>query len=286
VSFQGRVHIRTGPRRGIASRQDERILNEKRRHRDKPFDAHPIPSARIADLDRRLFEEEYLARAVAPDVLAANERTYEERLAATKMISSADDGTPTVMGLLTLGVRVRDFLPGAYVQFLRVADTKLSDRITDESVIDGPIGQVIRILDEKMRAHTRLAVEVGAGDVERRHSDYPISALQQLTRNALLHRMYQDTHAPVRITWYDDHIEIVSPGGPFGVVSRENFGEPGVTDYQNPNLAEALRVLGFVQRFGFGIQQARRDLESNRNGALAFDVQPHLIFCRVSRSAP
>src|SRR4051812_19780246 len=52
VRFRGRVHIRIGPRRGIASAQDERILTEKRRSGDRPFDVHPLPSATLADLDR------------------------------------------------------------------------------------------------------------------------------------------------------------------------------------------------------------------------------------------
>lgn len=45
----------------------------------------------------------------------------------------------------------------------------------------------------------------------------------------------------------------------------ETFGQPGVTDYRNPNLAEAMRVLGFVQRFGYGIPLARRLLQENDN---------------------
>ena len=77
VRFKGRSWIRIGPRRGIASAQDERILNEKRRHRDIPFDARPVPSARLSDLNRRVFEEEYLPSAVAPDILEANDRSFE-----------------------------------------------------------------------------------------------------------------------------------------------------------------------------------------------------------------
>ena len=38
-------------------------------------------------------------------------------------------------------------------------------------------------------------------------------------------------------------IEIVNPGGPFGIVTVANFGQPGVTDYRNPHLAEAMKVL-------------------------------------------
>jgi len=45
-----------------------------------------------------------------------------------------------------------------------------------------------------------------------------------------------------------------------------------VVDYRNPNLADAMHVLGFVQRFGIGIQVARRELERNGNPALEFDA--------------
>ena len=111
--FKGRIHIRIGPRRGIASAQDERILNEKRRHRDRPFDIQPITSAIVTDLNRSFFEETYLPNAFAPEIVEANDRSYEQRLAATKMIVSIDDPTPTVLGILVLGSSTRDFLPGA-----------------------------------------------------------------------------------------------------------------------------------------------------------------------------
>lgn len=57
VRHRGRIWIRVGPRRAVASAQDERILNEKRRHRDPHFDAQPVPTASVADLDVRRFEE-------------------------------------------------------------------------------------------------------------------------------------------------------------------------------------------------------------------------------------
>ena len=62
VRFKGRIWIRTGPRRGIASAQDERILNEKRRHRDRDFEAHPVSPCTLADLNRATFENDYLAQ--------------------------------------------------------------------------------------------------------------------------------------------------------------------------------------------------------------------------------
>ncbi len=274
VRYKGRVYIRIGPRRGIASLQDERILNEKRRHGDRPFDVQPLRSALLSDLDRRRFEDEYLPAAFAMDVLAANDRTYEQRLAATKMVSSADDPTPTVLGVLVLSSRTRDFLPGAYIQFLRIAGRELAAPIADEQLIDGTVGDVLRRIDEKFSAHNRTAVDIISSDREQRTSLYPIPALQQIVRNAVMHRSYEATNAPVRVTWYDDRIEMLSPGGPYGAVTPENFGQPGVADYRNPSLAEALRVLGFVQRFGVGIATARRELLENGNPPPQFEVNP------------
>ncbi len=214
VRYKGRVYIRIGPRRGIASLQDERILNEKRRHGDRPFDVQPLRSAVLSDLDRRRFEDEYLPAAFAMDVLVANDRTYEQRLAATKMVSSADDPTPTVLGVLVLSSRTRDFLPGAYIQFLRIAGQELAAPIADEQLIDGTVSDVLRRIDEKLVAHNRTSVDIVSSDREQRTPIYPIPALQQIVRNAVMHRSYEATNAPVRVTWYDDRIEIQSPGAP------------------------------------------------------------------------
>ena len=85
VTYEGRIWIRTGPRRGLANAQEERILNERRRHKPLPFDIHPIPPAAIDDLSRTIFENEYLPAAFAPDVLEDNDRSYEQRLASCNM---------------------------------------------------------------------------------------------------------------------------------------------------------------------------------------------------------
>lgn len=45
----------------------------------------------------------------------------------------------------------------------------------------------------------------------------------------------------------------------------ETIGQPGLTDYRNPTLAGVLNRLGFVQRFGIGIQIARDRLAQNGN---------------------
>jgi len=284
VQYKGRIWVRTGPRRGIASAQDERILNEKRRYRDLPFDLHPIQHAKLEDLNRRLFEEDYLPSAFAADILEKNDRSYEQRLATCRMIQGVDQPIPTVTGCLVLGKLTRDLIPNAYIQFLRIDGTTLSDPIKDAEDVDGPLGQIISRLDQKLEGHIQTAVDLTSGPVEIRKPDYPLAALHQLARNAIMHRTYESTNAPVRITWFNDRIEIQNPGGPFGQVTKENFGRPGVVDYRNPHLAEAMKVLGYVQRFGVGIQLAQESLRKNGNPPAKFTVEDTFVHVEIKKT--
>lgn len=285
VRYEGRIWIRIGPRRGLASAQDERILNEKRRYRDRSFDTHPIQGCPLNELNRVVFENEYLPQAVAADVLAANGRSYEERLASMGMIAAVNEPTPTVIGVLTLGKTPRSWVPCAYVQFLRIRGTEWGDPVADEQELDGTLDLVLRRLDDKIKATLAVSVDFTSGSTtELRSSPYPLSALQQLTRNAVMHRSYEGTNAPVRVYWFDDRIEITNPGGPYGTVTAENFGRPGISDYRNPSVAAVLRTMGFVQRFGFGIAEARRSLAANGNPPLEFQVESTVVLATVRRS--
>jgi ATP-dependent DNA helicase RecG len=199
------------------------------------------------------------------------------------MIAAVDDSIPTILGVLVLGISPRDWIPGAYVQFLRIAGNEMNDPIQDDAILDGALGQVLRRIDEKIDAHNRSTVDITSGDREVRTAPYPRVALQQLIRNAVMHRTYENTNAPIRVLWFDDRIEIINPGGPFGVVTRDNFGCPGITDYRNPNLADAMKVMGFVQRFGIGIQTARAEMKKNGNPDIEFNVEPMTVLATVRR---
>ena len=285
VRFEGRIWIRIGPRRAQATAQDERILNEKRRYRGRPFDIHPIQGCPLTEINRIVFEGEYLPQAVAADVLEANERSYEQRLASLGMIASVDDPTPTVVGVLTLGKSPRSFVPCAYVQFLRISGTEWGDPVADEQELDGTSDLVLRRLDEKIKANLTVAVNFAGGTTtEIRTTPYPLSALQQLTRNAIMHRTYEDTNEPTRVYWFDNRIEILNPGGPYGTVTMANFGRPGFNDYRNPAIATVLKTLGFVQRFGFGIAEARKSLASNGNPDVEFQVEQTRVAAIVRKA--
>ena len=285
VKYEGRIWIRTGPRRSTANAQEERILNERRRYKNLPFDIYPVHSAKISDLSRLIFEGEYLQQAFADDVLKENGRSYEQQLASCRMIVSTDDPIPTVTGLLALGKTPQDFLPGAYIQFLRLDGTELADPVIDEAEICGSIVDLLRRTEEKLMAHNRIAVDITSRPTHQTTTLYPQVALQQILYNAVLHRTYESTNAPVRVYWFSDRVEINSPGGPYGNVTTENFGHPGVTDYRNPNIADVLKIFGFIQAFGRGIATARRAVATNGNPPLEFITNQTAVVC-ILRGKP
>jgi ATP-dependent DNA helicase RecG len=283
IKYEGRVWVRTGPRRSLANEQEERILNEKRRYKNLPFDIYPVPTAQLSDLSRMIFENEYLPAAFASDVLEANNRTYEERLASCRMIVSPDDPVPTVLGLLALGKTPQDFLPGAYIQFLRIDGTELADPVIDAENIGGALVEILRRTEEKLKSHNRTAVDITSAPTHQADILYPSAAIQQILYNAVLHRTYERTNAPVRVYWFNDRIEVNSPGGPYGNVTAKNFGRPGVTDYRNPNIGDVLRTFGFIQAFGRGIAVARKAMLENGNPEPEFETSQSAVACILRR---
>ena len=283
VKYNGRIWLRTGPSRSIANQQEERILNEKRRKNNLPFDLSSIPTSTISDLSKTIFFNEYLPAAFAEDVLTDNQRTYEERLASCKFIESISNTTPTLLGLLAIGKIPQDFLWGAYIQFLRINGSELWDPVIDECKAQGPLVEMLNRVEQKLIAHNRTGIDVTSGPVHNIEPLYPHVALQQILYNAVLHRSYESTNAPVRIYWFNDRIEITSPGGPYGDVTPENFGTPGITDYRNPNLCDVLKTFGFVQAFGRGIDIAKRAMNKNGNPAIQFEVNQSTVLCILRR---
>jgi len=277
VRYQGRVFVKVGPTVRLATPEEEQLLAERRRAADLPFDLRPAPSATISDLDLDYFRNEYLPRAVAQDVLEKNRRAEEQQLASLRLVFG---GVPTYGALLALGRDPQRWAPGAWVQFLRIDGATITDPIRDQKQMTGRLADVLRRLDELLEINISVRTDVVSAPTETRRPDYPLAALQQLARNAIMHRSYEGTNAPVRIYWYSDRVEIQSPGGLYGRVTPENFGK-GITDYRNPLVAEVMHHLGYAQKFGLGLPLARQALEENDNPPPEFDFQPTTVLVTV-----
>ena len=87
------------------------------------------------------------------------------------MIDAADKPTATVLGILTIGKNPQDFLPGAYVQFLRINGNEYANDIIDAEEIRGAIPELLRHLEQKLMAHNRIAVDITTSYIEQRQQN-------------------------------------------------------------------------------------------------------------------
>ncbi|MEV6908196.1 ATP-binding protein [Amycolatopsis sp. NPDC051071] len=268
VRYKGITWVRPGPTTRKATRDDERVLSERRRATDLPYDSRPVDIAKLDDLDLPLFRSDYLPSIVAPEVIDENGRTPEQQLASLRLADL--QGTPTVLGLLVLGLDPSGFVPGAYVQFVRYRGLDLDAAIADDQEMRANLIGTATRLGAVLRGHLHTRLAEGPGFREEQKPDYPFDALREVCMNAIMHRNYESSHAPVRVAWFDDRIEVTNPGGPFGQVRADNFDR--VNDYRNPSLAAAMKSLGYVNRFGRGIGRIRTALARNGNPAPEFAV--------------
>ena len=261
VRYEGRTWVRVGPTVRLASASDERRLAERRRAVDVPFDLLPAYGATIADLDLDYVEHRYLPRAVSADVLAQNRRTLEEQMRSLRLVSS---DLPTNGAMLAFGRDPQWWVLGAYVQYVRFDGDDRTAPIRTAEKLTGRLDDVLHSIDQLLRLNIETRLDLASGPREVRFPDYPVEALRQLAYNAVMHRSYEGTHAPTRLYWFSQRVEIESPGGLFGGVTPENL-TTGATDYRNRLVAEIMHNLGFVQHFGVGIPRALSALDGNGN---------------------
>ncbi|MET8001673.1 ATP-binding protein [Nonomuraea glycinis] len=268
VRYDGVVWVRPGPTTRKANRDDERVLAERRRALDGPFDGRGVPGSTLDDLDLRLFRSTYLPSVISPEVIEENGRPEAQQLNSLKLADLA--GTPSVLGLLVLGYDPSAFIPGAYIQFVRYDGVDVGSAIVDDQEIRNNIVDLAGRLEALLKGHLHTRVVESTGFRERPQPDYPLAALREVCMNAVMHRNYETSNAPIRILWFADRIEVSNPGGPYGQVREDNFDR--VNDYRNPSLAAAMKSLGYVNRFGRGISRIQSELTGSGNPAAEFAV--------------
>lgn len=268
VRYNGVVWVRPGPTTRRANRDDERVLNERRRSTDGPFDGRTLPGSTLDDLDLRLFRSTYLPSVVAPEVIEENGRPEQMQLAGLRLTDPA--GVPSVLGLLVLGFDPSAFIPGAYLQFVRYDGTTIDAPITDDQELRHNVVDLAERLEALLKGHLHTRIVGETAFREQARPDYPMPALREVCMNAVMHRNYETSNAPIRVLWFADRVEVTNPGGPFGQVREDNFDR--VNDYRNPSLAAAMKSLGYVNRFGRGIALITSSLAANGNPPAEFHV--------------
>ena len=117
VRYRGRIWVRVGPRKSIATEAEEKLLTERRLSNIRTFDAMPCLGTTLEDLDITLFKKEYLFKAVAEDILQEDKRTIEEQMASLGLYDLRYQ-CPTNAAIVLFGNNPECFLHGAYIHTL------------------------------------------------------------------------------------------------------------------------------------------------------------------------
>lgn len=276
VRYRGRVFVRVGPRRDIASEAEERLLTERRTAYMATFDATPCLGSTLDDLELDYIKNTYLPSVIDADILSQDTREIKEQMASIRLYDRAHD-CPTYRAIILFGKNPRYYMPGNYVQYVRFSGKEKGGEVLNEKRFKGPLYNMLPALESFVSDAIIMQRPVAASLFrEKTIINYPNNALRELMMNACMHRDYQ-ANMPIRLYQFDDHIEIMNAGGLYGEARPENF--PMVNDYRNPIVAEAMKEMKYVNMFNQGVKRVQDMLRENGNREAVFDVSKLTVFC-------
>jgi ATP-dependent DNA helicase RecG len=182
--------------------------------------------------------------------------------------------------LLLLGKKPKFTLHGANIQYVRFGGITNGSPILNELRFEENILLLVPRLDDFLDAAVIQHWPVPISTLqEKMLYNCPRRALRELLMNVIMHRDYQ-SNAPIRLYQYEDRLEIMNTGGLYGNARPENF--PTVNDYRNPVIAEAMKVMDYVNMFSRGV--GRQDiLRENGNAEAVFELDKITVFNVVIR---
>jgi len=177
VRYNGKIFVRVGSTTQVAKHQEEIRLIERQRNYNLPFDYREVRDSTKEDLNIELIDKGYIPFAISSEILTKNKRNKEEQYKSLRFLSK--NGIPTYGSIIIFGKSPLDWVPGSYIQFLRIEGERLIDPIKNEKKIEGPLFEILRILDELIKINISTNINVSSADKENKIPDYPLVAIQQ-----------------------------------------------------------------------------------------------------------
>ena len=103
----------------------------------------------------------------------------------------------------------------------------------------------------------------------------PEAAFREAIANTLIHRVW-DVDSQIRVSMFDDKIEVVSPGGLPSGITEDEYLSGKLSVLRNRNLANVFYRLGFVEIFGTGITRIKQ-IYSEASVKPSFEVSENAI---------
>jgi len=156
---------------------------------------------------------------------------------------------PTNTGLLFFGKNPSDFIPQNEIRIARFKGVTRLETI-DSQEVNGPIYKMLDEVKSFFRRNTRIAnkiVEFKRVDIP----EYPYEAIREALINAIAHRDYDRTGAPILFSVFDDRVEISNPGGVIAGLTIDEI--EGKHETRNKKICEIFSQTKDMERYGTGI---------------------------------
>jgi predicted HTH transcriptional regulator len=243
--------IREGPAAGVYvrvgstnRRADAELIEELRRFaRGEGFDEQPMPGLDSEALDFRAASEWF-----------APFRKLARRDLETLRLVTEHQGrkVPTVGGMILFGKERERHFPDAWIQAGRFAGADRS-HIADRTEIRSFPVRAVEEAIAFVRKHALYGAEIGAVRRTERWN-LPPAAVREAIINAVAHADYAQRGAPIRLSIFDDRLEIENPGLlPFGLTLDDL--PRGVSKLRNRVIGRVFHALGLIEQWGSGIQR-------------------------------
>lgn len=210
------------------------------------FESQVPPGATVEDLD------EGQARAYLRSLTMPGSTPLEPFLRQRGCLREANGSLrPTYAGLLLFGRHPQQWVPSATILAARFHGTELSDEFIKLEA-RGTLPDQIRTAEGFAREHLHRRARL-TGLTREETTEYPMEAVRELIVNAVAHRDYNIQGDEIHLNIFSDHLEVRSPGELPGPVNLDNLLAARFS--RNPVIVQALSDLGFVERFGYGLNR-------------------------------
>lgn len=216
------------------------------------------------DKNQRNFEDEICLRSSLDDideeVVSQYKAALDTDVSTEQLLRSRGflvDGHLTNAGVLLFSKNPTKFMPCARVRVLKFDGNRMETgrrlNIVKERTYDGPIPKVIDGAKQMISEQLREFQYLGNNGVFKVIPEYPEFAWLEGLINAVTHRNYAIAGDHIRISLYDDRMEILSPGKLPNIVTLDNMR---FTRYsRNPGIARVLVEMGWVRELNEGVQR-------------------------------
>lgn len=167
---------------------------------------------------------------------------------------------PTVCGIMIFGKFPQLFSPNLDIVAVKCSTDKygVEDengiRFLDNKRLDGTISEMLKLAMSFVISNIKKATKINEYGVREDVLEYPIKAIREIILNALIHRDYSihTENDPIRLTIYNDRMEISNPGGLYGRLTIDELGKVH-SDIRNPFISAILEVLEVTENRYSGI---------------------------------